>query len=91
VLQLAVLVQKALGRETGITFLPDRNEVCVAYCDHRRVREILGYVDRTGLEAGIKRMAAWALTVQSAPPPDPPVIEVASGLPRCWEISPATA
>jgi UDP-glucose 4-epimerase len=91
VMEIAGLVQRALGRETGIVFLPERHEVHTAYCDHRLVREILGYSDRIGIEAGIGRMAGWARTVQRASRTEFPVIEVNAALPLSWKDRHSTA
>jgi UDP-glucose 4-epimerase len=81
---LAALVQRTLGRETGFAFLPDRNEVNTAFCDHSLVRKVLGYANKTGLEEGIGRMAAWACSVQLSPRANSPPIEIPLRLPSGW-------
>jgi UDP-glucose 4-epimerase len=84
VLQLAELVQKAMGRPTGIRFVERREEVLHAHSDHSKARRILGYAPSVSLEAGLARMAEWAL--RAGPRPSRPfgAIELDKGLPPSW-------
>jgi UDP-glucose 4-epimerase len=86
VMQVAQMVQKALGKETGITLLPARNEVHSAYCDHRLAGKILAFYDKTKLSEGIEQMAEWAKTIQRSTRKSLPTIEIISKLPPSWNI-----
>ncbi|HEX7099656.1 MAG TPA: NAD-dependent epimerase/dehydratase family protein [Acidimicrobiia bacterium] len=64
---LAELVKEATGSDSPIVHLPERHEVDVAYCDHDRLRQLLGGWDPTPIELGLERMAEWARSIQIGP------------------------
>ena len=84
---LAVKVAEAMGVRPAIRYLPSRQEVKVAYSDHRACREVFGQENRTHLEEGLKRMAIWAKSSGSRKSKKFKDIEVMKSLPSCW-ISP---
>lgn len=65
--QLARLVKEATGSDSEIVHLPDRHEVDVAYCNHDRLRQLIGGWDPTPIEMGLKRMAEWARNIEVGP------------------------
>jgi UDP-glucose 4-epimerase len=60
VLELATMVQQAMGRDTGIRHLEARSEVLHAHSDHNAARRILGCRAEVPLATGLERMAKWA-------------------------------
>jgi len=84
VLELAAAVQRVIGRRTGIEFLPARNEVRHAFSDHSRVRRILSATATVELEAGLQRMAQWAIAAGPRQPREFAEIELEDGLPQTW-------
>lgn len=53
-------VASKLGYETKIVHLEPRDEVNVAYCDHSKAKEQLGFKDETDFEDLIEKMFVWA-------------------------------
>jgi UDP-glucose 4-epimerase len=49
------------GYKPKINFLEKRNEVLNAYCDHSKIKEIMGFEDKTNLQQCIEEMFIWAL------------------------------
>jgi len=83
--QIAQLVAAALDRPCQITHLPQRHEVLHAYASHTRVQTYFGDLQRhIGLEEGIRRMAAWAQTLQPGLSKPFASIEVRKALPPSW-------
>ncbi|MFM7175698.1 MAG: NAD-dependent epimerase/dehydratase family protein [Caldilinea sp.] len=83
--QIAQLVAAALDRPCQITHLPQRHEVLHAYASHARVQSCFGDLQRhISLEQGIRRMAAWAQTLQPGVSKPFAGIEVHKGLPPSW-------
>jgi len=62
---IALLVQKTgdefLGRKVNIKFVEERHEVKIAYCDHSKAKELLGFVDMTNIQQTIVEMFEWAI------------------------------
>jgi UDP-glucose 4-epimerase len=82
--ELAHEVAFALGSSVKITYVPARKEVCHAFADHSRAREIFGVSEPLSLRKGLARMANWALkygSVLSRPFDD---IEIEENLPTIW-------
>jgi UDP-glucose 4-epimerase len=81
---LARTVQAALGRTVGVTHLPPRPEPHHLTCDHTRVTRVFQRSPVVGLEAGIRRMAAWARTaiIDRARLIAP--VDITQGLPPSW-------
>jgi UDP-glucose 4-epimerase len=82
--RIAEMVQDALGRRTGIRSLELRNEVAHAYCSHARLRQVFGPDEGANIEDGIRRMAAWARSIEIAPPRWSPDIEISKNMPASW-------
>jgi UDP-glucose 4-epimerase len=91
IIELARMVQNALGRQVGIEHLPPRKEARHAYCDHTKVRKVFGLGSPLTLQAGLDRMAKWAATVEIRSPRAFGDIEIQKGLPPSWERSRAPA
>jgi len=81
---LAALVQRALGRDTGVVHLPARPEGSDIRSDHARVRSVFGEGRALALEEGLRRMAAWARTVDPAPGRPFDALEIERNLPPAW-------
>lgn len=82
--ELAGLVQTALGRETGIVRLPGRPEGNDVRSTHAKARLVFGPRSTTPLAEGLRRMAAWAKTVDPAPGRRFDGLEIERGLPPSW-------
>ena len=85
VTELARTVAAAMGvPRHPIEYLPARLEVHTAYSDHDKASRILGARAQTSLDAGVRRMAAWAKQggVRSSQPFQG--VEVTRGLPERW-------
>ena len=85
IVELACMVQRAMGVETGITYEPARNEVLHAFSDHSKVRRILNASPSVSLEEGLERMAKWVRSVGPRPATEFEGIEVDRNLPRSWK------
>lgn len=86
VLELAHITAQAMEvKNPEIQFLPERNEVQDAYCDHAKLRNVFGQTEPTPLETGLREMAQWAQ--DTGPRFTPPFtdIEVPRNLPAGWE------
>jgi len=82
---LAAEVARAMGKPGHpVRHLPARNEVKVAYCDHARARAVFGEGPRTGLEEGVRRMAAWVKRVGSRESRKFGAVEVDRRMPPSW-------
>jgi UDP-glucose 4-epimerase len=82
---LAGTVAAAMGvPDHPIEHLPARLEVHTAYSDHGKAARIFGAREQTTLEAGVRRMAAWAKQggVRSSRPFQG--VEVTRNLPERW-------
>jgi UDP-glucose 4-epimerase len=84
VLELATMVQQAMGKRTGVRHLDARKEVLHAYSDHSKARRILGYQPAVSLHDGLARMATWAWTAGSRKSKTFEGIELRRGLPPGW-------
>jgi len=84
VLELAEMVQKAMGRSTGIYHQEARQETLHAHSDHGKARRILGCTPAIALEDGLARMAEWAWRVGPRSSREFEGIEVERGLPSGW-------
>ena len=83
--ELARTVAAAMGLpDHRIEHLPARLEVHTAYSDHNKATGIFGTREQTTLEAGVRRMAAWARQggVRSSQPFQG--VEVTRNLPARW-------
>ncbi len=87
VLDLATAVCHQFGVEPNLQFLPQRNEVKVAWADHSKCHEVFGQQPATTLEEGLKRMAAWARQTGARSSSTFGEIELYEGLPASWRES----
>lgn len=67
ILELAHLVKKLTGSVSPIVHLPPRHEVEDAWCDHTKLRDLLGSWWPTDLETGLAKMVDWAYGLQLGP------------------------
>jgi UDP-glucose 4-epimerase len=81
---LADIVQRFMGRQTGLQYLPARHEVVHAFSDHGKAARILGCAPTISLEEGIARMGKWALATGPRSSREFAGIEVEEGLPPSW-------
>jgi UDP-glucose 4-epimerase len=81
---LAEIVQRAMGKFTGIRYLNAREEVVHAFSDHSKAAQILGARPTIGLDDGITRMAKWAWAAGPRSSPKFKAIEIEKYLPEGW-------
>lgn len=65
VCDIVIEVAKKFGIKSSKKFLEPRNEVHVAYCDHKKAKSLLGFKDNTDLKKSIEDMFTWALDQKS--------------------------
>jgi len=82
--ELATLVAQAMGKPVRIKHLESRKEVLHAVADHSKVAKVFDYRATWSLEAGLKRMAEWALKTGPREPSRRSDIEVWKNLPNSW-------
>jgi UDP-glucose 4-epimerase len=82
--ELAEVVQKRMGKQTGVRHVDAREEVIHAFSDHGKARRILGHRTQVDLDEGIRRMAQWAKRVGSKKARHFDRIEVQRNLPPSW-------
>jgi len=81
---LAEVVQRAMGKSTGIRYLNAREEVLHAYSDHSKAARILDSRPTITLEDGVTRMAKWAWAWGPRSSPKFKAIEIEKYLPDGW-------
>lgn len=84
VLQLAQIIRKQMDPNAKIEFLPPRNEVVHAQPSHEKAESIFK-IQQTGLEKGVKKMAAWVKKKGPAAPKKFSRIEIDLNLPQNWK------
>ncbi|HEY6213073.1 MAG TPA: NAD-dependent epimerase/dehydratase family protein [Vicinamibacterales bacterium] len=82
--ELATLVARAMGKPPAIKHLEARKEVLHAVADHSKVARVFDYAAQWPLEAGLKKMAEWALRAGPREPSRRSDIEVWKNLPNSW-------
>jgi len=87
VMDLALLIQQAMGRSTGIIHLSPRVEVVRALADHAKARDVLAYRATTPLADGIRRMINQLRDAEDRCPSITPPVEVFRNLPPAWRSS----
>jgi UDP-glucose 4-epimerase len=85
VLELADEIAKALKKEKKINFLPARLEVVDAFSDHSKVKKYFDIPKPASLEAGIKKMSDWVLSIGTREPVTFKNIEVNLNMPTSWK------
>ena len=81
---LVLAIQKAMGKDTGVTHLPAREEVSHAFSDHSKCARYFGGQPKTSLETGLKRMAAWVYEAGARDGAPFRNIEILRNLPPSW-------
>jgi len=81
---LAVHVAEAMGVKPDVTHLPPRNEVVIAYSDHRKCHEIFGPPKAVSLANGLRAMADWVRSAGARKSRAFDNIEIQRGLPPSW-------
>jgi UDP-glucose 4-epimerase len=84
VLKLAQLVATALNAEPQIKRVPARDEVQHAFASHAKADRVFGRTEPVPLEAGLRRMAAWAR--EHGPRNSAPFdgVEIWKNFPKAW-------
>lgn len=82
--ELATIVQKHMGNDTGLEHLEARKEVVDAYSDHSKAERILGVKPTIELDEGIGRMVDWVKEVGPRASKEFEGIEIERNLPPSW-------
>jgi UDP-glucose 4-epimerase len=82
--ELAEIVAKAMKTEPHTVHLNPRNEVKVAFSDHRKAEKVFGLRTKVSLEAGIGAMAAWVKEHGARKSSIFEDIEVTRNMPPSW-------
>ena len=82
--ELARIVQKHMGADTGVEHLEARNEVVHAFSDHSKATTILGSHPSIDLDDGIGRMVDWVKAVGPRASKEFEGIEIEKNLPPSW-------
>lgn len=82
--RLAELVFQAMGKKTGINYLPARNEVKSAYSEHQKIKDALNYKDSVPLKDGVGKMAQWVKETGVRQGKSFSRIEILKNLPPSW-------
>lgn len=83
--EVARLVFKAMGMNTGINYLPERKEVKHIYSSHEKIKRLQGVAAAIDLETGIERMVKWAQKHGARRTKPFARIEIERHLPECWK------
>lgn len=82
--ELGETVCRVMGVPFRPRYLPARFEVKHIYPSHAKAHRLLGYQGRVALEAGLRRMAAWAEQVDARTTGRIMEIEIERNLPPSW-------
>jgi Nucleoside-diphosphate-sugar epimerases len=82
--ELATVIAKAMGYPRNVKHLDPRNEVVLAFSDHSKSERVFKIKDKTSLEKGIARMAAWVKKHGARESSIFNDIEVAKNMPKSW-------
>jgi len=88
--QVAQEVFSAMGVNTGIRYLPMRQEVKHIYSSHEKIRSMLGLGAKIELKEGIERMVRWARQHGARQTKEFTDIEIERNLPESWRPVPKT-
>lgn len=85
--ELAETVMKAMNMTGKLNYQPARNEVLHAYSDHSKAKKVFGVRDEdfVTLEAGVQKMAAWAMANGARSSSYFGEIEIEEKLPPIWK------
>ena len=82
--ELARIVAAAMGLPCRTAHLDPRNEVKIAFSDHRKAERIFGRREKTGLQEGISAMAEWVKKYGARESGFFKNIEVMKNMPPSW-------
>ena len=82
--ELARIVAAAMGLPCRTEHLDPRNEVKIAFSDHRKAERIFGRREKTGLQEGISAMAEWVKKHGARESSIFENIEVMKNMPPSW-------
>lgn len=83
--ELANDVQIAMGKQTGIDYLPARDETSHAFSDHNKSKKVFGTTPNIALMDGLQRMADWVKKAGAREGKTFDKIEVIRELPPSWK------
>jgi len=86
--QVAQHVFTAMGVDTGIRYLPARQEVKHIYSSHEKIKRVLGLGAKVGIEEGIEAMVHWAQKHGARQTKEFTGIEIERNLPDSWRPAP---
>ncbi len=81
---LAQAVMQAMDSKARIRYLPERDEVKIAYCSHRKLMERLNCTATCELSNGLQKMARWAISNGAKKSKPFKHIEIKKNLPSAW-------
>jgi UDP-glucose 4-epimerase len=81
---LAHMIQAALNRDVGISYLPARQEAKSVLCSHKKADRVFDHTQVITLSDGIRRMANWARRHNLQHRLDRPRAEIAKRVPSSW-------
>ena len=81
---LAAVVADVMGLDYGITYLPARSEVKVAFSDHSKATKVFGQRSQTALADGVRAMAEWIKVHGARESGIFGEIEVMKNMPASW-------
>lgn len=81
---LAGTIAAAMGTECCVRHLPPRNEVKIAFSDHRKMEQVLGERKKTSLETGIDATVRWVRAHGARESSVFTGIEITKNLPPSW-------
>lgn len=82
--EIAQIIREMLNPDAEIVFLPERNEVKHAYCDHSKFKEIFKIDHETEILEGVSNMVEYAKQVGYMEPNKFSGIEVWDKMPESW-------
>ncbi|NMB70286.1 NAD-dependent epimerase/dehydratase family protein [candidate division WWE3 bacterium] len=84
ILELSNEIFNAMGKNYGINFLPERNEVKHAFSDHSKARKAFKMRKAVSLCEGINKMVEWSKEIGEMQPTVFNNIEIESNMPKSW-------
>jgi UDP-glucose 4-epimerase len=82
--QVAQQIFNVMGKNTGIRYLPARQEVKHFYSSHEKIQRVFGVDSQIELEKGIERMMRWASKHGARQTIEFAGIEIERNLPESW-------
>lgn len=84
ILELSNEVFKAMGKNYGVNFLPERNEVKHAFSDHSKAQNAFKMKSTVSLSEGIRKMVEWSKEIGEMQPTVFDNIEIEQNMPKSW-------